>query len=145
MTVKWEIDLKLQAEAIAKNLDKISEVMSQARSRYGEAKVAFEKQKDSHSVVIRKKLYEIATKDEFSQAIDPRTGKSNKDWTKLLIDNAMDNDPDVMASYLLVSNLQQRLSAEEMNVLNVSDEIGVLKARARLISAICNWSEGSDV
>lgn len=138
---KWTVQLKIQAVGVLKRLSQLAEVMENARSSYGQAKGTLEKAKDEHSLVVRKRLVAISTMEQHQNLIDPRTGKSNTDWTKLIIDNAMDTDEETLASYYALTTARDRVASEENNVLSLSDEIGVLKAQARLLAAIFDWSE----
>jgi hypothetical protein len=137
---KWDFDIKVQTTGVLKRLDTLAEVMAAARAAYGVAKVKFERAKEDHSVVVRKRLFELVSQPENQGLIDPRTGKSNQDWTKLVIDNAMDSDPAVMESYIKLTTARDVVATEENNVLNISDEIGILKTSARLLTAIMHFA-----
>ena len=137
------VEAAQQASGLIKYMDKLVHTLAEARMSYAKAKVEFEKRKEEHSAVVRSRLVEVASAPHNQNIIDPRTGKSNAEWTKLVIEEQMDNDPAVMGSFGNLTLARDLLIQEENNVLNLADEIGALKAQAHLLTAILSYSNFS--
>jgi hypothetical protein len=107
--------------------------LSQLRQKHSKAKIVFERAQESVLTVRRDRTIALANSDVVKDSVDPRTGKSNAEWAKLLVEAMLATDAELMAEHERFTKAQEAIFLAETDMLEVAERVGVLKSQARLL------------
>jgi hypothetical protein len=82
------------------------------------------------------RLQHYAVFPEITEQPDPRTGKVNKDWSNLLMSQALEQDPDWIVARAEVFAKKEVVERMQTDMVNLIDALNVTKTSARLVSAM---------
>jgi hypothetical protein len=86
--------------------------------------------------VHRQKTLEFSLLPEIASAVDPKTGKSNKDWSQLQLDELLEQDADYVNAIGAMYKYQEELTLLQADILDIAERIGTAKVSARLVAAM---------
>jgi hypothetical protein len=86
--------------------------------------------------VNNERLQHYAVFPEITEQPDPRTGKVNKDWSNLLMSQALEQDPDWIVVRAAVYEKKEMVEKLQTEMVNLIDALNVTKTSARLVSAM---------
>ena len=135
-------EIAIQAKELIDYQNNLLDKIAELRKQYAEARIEYEKQKGAMEVLHRNKTMEFALAPEIREATDPRSGKSNKEWTQFLIDEALEADQEYIKQFTHVYDAQKVMFLAESDQLILAEKLGVSKAQARLISSLLEYSSG---
>ena len=119
-----------QGKGIMTRLDELQVVLSGARKKEADAKIKFERAKDDLAKVGRDLT--LALSPRLEGATDPKTGKPNKDWAMFLLDQLMENEPEYVNVQAQYYHAQEDLHHVQVEVIDLSDQLGILKSRGAI-------------
>lgn len=70
----------------------------------------------------------------FSKIVDPRTGKSNKDWYDWVLERRLEADPNYVEVLQKFYNTQREYVESQGRVMTISEELQNINARLNLLS-----------
>lgn len=133
---KLSVDLTSQSQGLIELLNEETTALTKACRAEGQARLALEKHvsqmKDTH----RRLVIEYSQREEYAQRVDPRTGKTNKEWTDLLIEEAVSQDPRLVGMVGSFYELQQETIMAQAALANISDRVGSVRVQCRLLAAL---------
>lgn len=98
--------------------------------------VGAEEAKDVMMRLHRDKTVVFSQSPDIALAKDPKTGKSNKDWSQLLLDQKLEGDTEYMTALGVMYSFQTKLAEINNDVLNLVERLNVTKTQCRLLSAM---------
>lgn len=119
-----------QGKGIIKLLEELQVTLSAARMKEADAKIKFERVKDDLAKVGRDLTLSLSP--QLQGATDPKTGKSNKDWSMFLLDQMMENEPTYVNAQAQYYHAQMDLHTAQVAVIDLSDQMGTLKSRGAM-------------
>ena len=138
-------DLVAQAQGIISLMDSLSKDVDMFRQREAEAKGKAERQADSIQELMTKKIYEIASMPDMKDnTIDPRTGKADDDWAKIITQIRLQEDEEFQAAARVAE--QARTEYEKAVALSrsYSERLGTCRSQAILLSSLLRYLAGDE-
>ena len=129
-------DLKAQALGIIDLQNALSTRLSDFRMKEIKSRIEFEKAKIALSDLTRHKTIELSHLPQIAGAVDPKTGKPNKEFSEFLLDEEMRNDTEFRAQLVYFYNAQESYFEAQNNMLDVAEQLSVAKSQARLLGAL---------
>jgi hypothetical protein len=129
-------NLLAQAKAVMEDQNRLLDLLEAKRVEQVTISGAAELSKDKMMQVHRDKTLLYSQFPEISGAIDPKTGKSNKDWSQLLLDQKLENDEEYVAALGEMYRFNTELAELNNDVLNIVERLNVTKTQARLLAAM---------
>lgn len=133
-------DLRLETEGVIARLDELSALLSTRRTEETQARIAHEKAKESMAKVHRDRIIELSP--DLAGTVDPKTGKSNKEYTEMVMHRALEQDVDYVRELQNLWETQEAQALAQTASVNVADELGVTRTKARLLAALLEFAHG---
>lgn len=127
---------RAQIKNIINHMDELSGRLSEFRGRFVKSQVAFERAKQDLSNLTRQKTIELSMLPHLQNATDPKTGKTNKEFSEFLLDEEMRHDPAFQQQIVIFYNSQEAWFEAQNDVLDVAEQLSVLKSQARLLASL---------
>jgi len=133
-------DLKAEAEGIYARLKELTKIMSQKRTDEVKARIAHEQAKETMAKVHRDRVLELSP--EIANIVDPKTGKSNKDYSEMVLHSMLEQDPDYVTALQKMWETQEAMAIAQTESVNIADELGTTRTAARLLCALLEFASG---
>jgi len=128
-----------RANAILDLLEKDLKISAKKHQAEAEATVAFERQSNESGRLIVNKQVQVHMNPEIAMATDPATGEVTKEYTQLLIERVLGDDPDYTAAVEAHQESRQALENAKREVVQITEQIGVHKSMANLLAALLRY------
>lgn len=132
-----------QVEGHVALMNEKMELLGRLRLAHAKAKIAYEKARSEFENVGRSVMMRIVRDPEFTNSVDPRTGKTNEDWRKLLLDESVNRDPQFIEAVIKLETAQEAMVSSETEVMTAAEEVGNLRTQAILISSLLRYESAS--
>jgi len=130
-------DVKAQAHTLVKEIDTLLKRLEKARTEELEMRIGFEKKERETTDLGRDKI--IALSQEMQDLKDPKTGKSNKEWSQFVIDKQLSEDVEYVEAMAGYYQYQQAHIEAQAKVILWAEKIGLVRAQANLLTAILKY------
>lgn len=135
-------DFVEQATGLLELMRKKQEVLTRYRMVEAEAKIKYDTIKNGADEKVATLLIEIAQLPEISQP-DPRTGKPNADWAKLLTQNALQEDPRFIELAMAGKAAEEEYYKAQVTTQDLADQLGTLRISAGLLASLLTYMGGT--
>lgn len=135
---------KAQARHIIDHMNELSSRLSEFRGREVKCRINFERAKVELAAATSHKTIELSHLPHLAGAIDPKTGKSNADFSKFLLDEEMRNDDEFRIQIVQFYEAQESYYEAQNDMLDVAEQLSVAKSQARLVAAILTLEAAED-
>lgn len=132
-----------QVEGHVALMNEKMERLAKLRLDHAKAKIAYEHAKAEFENTGREVMMRIVRDPSFSSSVDPRTGKTNEDWRKLLLDESVNRDPKFIEAVIKLEEAQEAVVNSETEVMSMAEEVGNLRTQAILISSLLRYESAS--
>jgi hypothetical protein len=136
-------DARPQTEGLMAAMDTTLELLDKVRQREAEAHITFERNKEKANQVARERMIALSSDPDVANSVDPRTGKSNEEWRKWMIEAKLEGDEEFMESIIKHNNAQEAYLHAQAELLGVSERIGTLRTEAILLSSLLRYEAGA--
>lgn len=130
---------KAQAEGLIAAMDSTFEKLEKKRKDHVERKIDFERSQEQANAIARDRMMAIANSPEVSGSVDPRTGKSNDDWRKWVMESMLERDAEFIKAISDHNEKQADQLRAEADVLNLTERMGTLRTEAILLSSLLRY------
>jgi hypothetical protein len=137
-------DLTMEVEGISDQLDKLMGLMSEARKDEANAKIYYEHKNTGFQELSTHLLIEIANRPEVRESVDPRTGKANADWAKIITQQAMTSDPTFQKISEELYQARDVYYIAQSDAQDIADQIGTMRTKAILVSSLLRYMAAVD-
>jgi hypothetical protein len=137
-------DLMMEVEGINKLLDSLMEKMSEARKDEANAKIYYEHKNTGFQELSTNLMVDIANRPDIKESVDPRTGKANADWAKILTQQAMIGDPVFQKISEELYQARDVYYLAQSDAQDVADQIGTVRTKAILVSSLLRYMAAVD-
>ncbi len=137
------IEVKGQVEGLMKAMNETMDILEKKRKVEAEAHVMFERSKEEANRVARARMMELANDPDVATSVDPRTGKSNEEWRKWVIEAKLEGDEEFMDAMVKHNNANAAYLYSQADMLNLSERIGTLRTQAILLSSLLRFESAS--
>ena len=136
-------DIVAQANGIIKYQTELGNNLSSLRKKEVNARIAFERGKEELARITRDKTIELSNLPHIN-APDPKTGRPNQEWAKMLLDKELEEDEEFRKALVRFWNLQQSYYEAQSEMLDIGEELSITKSQARIIAALLNLQAEDD-
>ncbi len=144
----WNIgEIKAKATSLDTQMKKALDGLEKARDLENDAKIKFEEKKREVEVEQRDLLLSLkqAYAGETDMWLDPVSGEFTEEWALRVLQQMVDNDEVYKGRMEDFLAAQNSLYRKQSKVLNLTESLGALKVRMRMVSALLiAASEDSD-
>jgi hypothetical protein len=131
-------------EGISNQLDKLMELMSRARVDEANAKIYYEHKNTGFQELSTNLMVDIANRPEVKESVDPRTGKANADWAKIITQQAMVSDPTFQKISEELYQARDVYYIAQSDAQDIADQIGTMRTKAILVSSLLRYMAAVD-
>lgn len=137
-------DLTMEVEGISGQLDKLMGLMSEARKDEANAKIYYEHKNTGFQELSTNLMIDIANRPEVKESVDPRTGKANADWAKLITQQAMLADQTFQKMSEELYQARDVYYIAQSDAQDIADQIGTVRTKAILVSSLLRYMAAVD-
>jgi hypothetical protein len=137
-------DIMMEVEGISNQLDKLMELMSRARVDEANAKIYYEHKNTGFQELSTNLMVDIANRPEVKESVDPRTGKANADWAKIITQQAMVSDPTFQKISEELYQARDVYYIAQSDAQDIADQIGTMRTKAILVSSLLRYMAAVD-
>lgn len=137
-------DLIETTTGITELMTKLSDLLSEKRKVEAQAKIAWEHAKEELEILATNLSIEIAERPEVANSVDPRTGKANVDWAKMITQQHLINDPGFNSASKKLYDARDALYFAQVDAQDVADRIGTARTQAILHSSLLRYLAAVD-
>jgi hypothetical protein len=134
-------DLKAETEGVYTRLNELVRLLSEKRIIEVKARIAHEKAKEDMAIMHRNKVLELSS--QLTDVVDPKTGKSNKEFSEMVLHSMMEQDPEYVTALQKMWETQEAQLLAQTESVNVADQLGTTRTAARLLCALLEFAGGS--
>jgi len=124
-----------QAKELMKMQTELGQQLQKARNEEMKLRITFERGKEEFAGVTRRLTIELSELPNVNQP-DPKTGRTNQEWTKMLLDQELENNEEFRTALVKFWNLQEGFFAAQSKMIDLADQLSITKSQARLLSAL---------
>jgi hypothetical protein len=128
-----------QTDGLIKAMDLNMERLEKKRVEHAEAKVDFERSQELANAIARDRMMTIANSPEVVGSVDPRTGKSNDEWRKWMMESMLERDAEFVKAISEHNEKQARNLHIEADLLSLTEKMGTLRTEAILLSSLLRY------
>ncbi len=135
----WNIgEIKAKATSLDTQMKKALDGLEKARDLENDAKISFEEKKRLVETEQRDLLLSLkqAYAGETDMWLDPVSGEFTEEWALRVLQQMVDNDEVYKGRMEEFLAAQNSLYRKQSKVLNLSESLGALKVRMRMVSAL---------
>ena len=143
--VKKESNFTEQAQDVMKSQKAILESLAKLRSAEFRARMEMEKSKQGLVDITRIKMIELHNNPKFAGMVDPVTGKHNKEWTEIVMENEIQQDEEVVEMLGEFYKAQQTLGDAQTSMQIEIDRLGTTQGWLRVLAALISRAAGEEV
>jgi hypothetical protein len=136
-------DLVEQAKGMLNAMREKQEVLTSYRIQEAENKMRYDRIKSNADEEVTKLLIEIAQDPEIAGSLDPRTGKANADWAKLLTQSRLQQDPRFIELAVAGKDAEDSYYMAQVKTQDLADQLGTLRISSGLLSSLLNYMGGT--
>jgi hypothetical protein len=138
-------DLVAQAQGIMSLMESLSKDVDMFRQREADCKIQAERDADAIQELMTKKIYEIASMpDMVGQSVDPRTGKADDDWAKILTQIRLQEDEEFRTVARKTEDSRAAYEKAVALTRSYSERLGTCRSQAILLSSLLRYLAGDD-
>lgn len=112
------------------------DLLEKTRNEQITISVEAEGAKDDMLTIHRNKTILLSQFPQVADAVDPKTNKSNKEWSQFLLDQLLEQDEEYIEALGSMYSYQTKLAEINNEVLNLVERLNVTKTQSRLIAAM---------
>jgi len=112
------------------------DLLKKTREEQVALSVEAEGAKDDMLTIHRNKTITFSSFPQIANAVDPKTNKSNKEWSQFLLDQLLEQDEEYMEALGNMYRFQTQLAQVNNEVLDLVERLNVTKTQCRLIAAM---------
>jgi len=127
--------LLAQAEGLMESINFTLEVLAKKRKEQVALSLVAEKIKDNLIRVNGEKVIYYSGMPECMEP-DPKTGKNNKEWAELMLQQFLQQDDDYIEALGEAYTAEQGLAEIQADILDLSERVTADKVMCRLVSAM---------
>ena len=132
-----------QAQGLMESIEFTLEVLAKKRKKQVVASLEAEKIKDELIRVNGEKVITYSRMPE-CQEPDPKTGKSNKEWAELMLQQFLQQDDEYIEALGNAYEKEQELAQIQADILDLSERITADKVMCRLVGAMLGVLSNGD-
>ena len=132
-----------QATGLLNALQVKQRALTEYRTREAEYKMKYDRIKSNADEEVTKLLIEIAQDPEIAGSLDPRTGKANADWAKLLTQSRLQQDPRFIELAVAGKDAEDSYYMAQVQTQDLADQLGTLRISSGLLSSLLNYMGGT--
>lgn len=132
-------EMHSRADALMSRLDTLAKAAKTARVTEAVAKVHFERVQDRVGRMIAQKQLALWQRDDIRTSMDPVTEEPNPKWTESLIQSFLNEDEEYLRGLADHNEAKRELEQASVNHVNITEEIGIVKAQVRLMSVLVEY------
>ena len=136
-------DIIAQAKGIIGYQNELADNLSSLRKKEMNARIAFERGKEELARITRQKTLELSSLPHIN-APDPKTGRPNQEWAKMLLDKELEEDEEFRGTLVRFWNLQQSFYEAQSDMLDVGERLSITKSQGRIFAALLQLQAEDD-
>jgi len=134
-----------EAEGLKKRAIEIVETLAGLREKHREAAEIVTRERDYAEMVRRKRMIALAHLPEVSQAADPFAGEPTREWSRFLLEHALEQDLEFGKARASVYDKERDMAELEDEIVSLAEELESLRAIMRMYAAIFGVFHGEGI
>lgn len=132
-------DPKPQVDGMMALMTETYERLQAKRFKHAELKIAFERSQEKANLCARDRMMAISSSPELINSVDPRTGKTNEEWRKWMMESMLERDQEFIEAISKHNETQADMLCSESELLNLTEKMGTLRTQAILLSSLLRF------
>lgn len=134
-----------QAEDVMKSQRAILDSLAQLRAAEFQARQGAEQKKQELVELTRTKMIALHNNPKFTGMVDPISGKSNKEWVEMVMENEIQQDEEVVEALGEFYKAQQELGELQAALQVEVDRLGATRGWLQVLAALITQAAGDEV
>ena len=121
-----------QGQGLLDHMDSVTHILSKKRKEQAKAKLRFKKSEENLAIMTRDGTIQLMSNEVLAQGVKEQP----EAWQQWYIDRELEKDELWVAAYTEYSDAQAELYTLEVDLIDLSEQLGTSKSQSRLLSSM---------